>query len=590
MTTVMCEVQQGYQAPIFSAEQCVLIVDNETGFRQILTERLDQDGLVCLTAGSLAEALGILEQKSDAIKAVISEISLPDQTGIGVLDLVNDRELSCPVIFVTAYGTLEWAKQAIRAGAFEYYDKPVDLYALVQALRQAIRAGSAYTGPQRRLRPETGLSIVVESGGKDELTGLASHRFVLEKLSDIRKECINNGIPLSLCLLDIDKFHELNASRGLAVCDRILVETARRLRRLVRSSDLIGRYGSDEFLIVLPGTDGRGAQGLAERILANCRAEPVQIDGSKIRLRACIGVVEIDAGDHAGELEFIDRAIEAVYHAKLKGPESIVVWKPRLIPETSLADVDSEQSETETDAESISIMTWRFRELNRQLANVSLESLRVLVAAVEARDPYTKDHSVRVAAFSRCLAQEIDLPTRHVQIIHSAALLHDIGKIGIPDSILTKPGKLTDDEFELIRQHPDIAVSILAQTRFFTTELPLIKHHHERYDGTGYPDGLEGDVIPLGGRIIHLADAVEAMLARRSYKAPASIDYVLSQMREGMGSQFDPVLIEIAIALIRQDLLDRIWQEQPMDQQTVFSPMAARTAVGSGEREGGSGQ
>jgi putative nucleotidyltransferase with HDIG domain len=212
------------------------------------------------------------------------------------------------------------------------------------------------------------------------------------------------------------------------------------------------------------------------------------------------------------------------------------------------------------DYESINIMMWRFRDLNRRLANVTSESLRLLVAAVEARDPYTKHHSVRVASFARYLATELGLPERQVRTIHSAALLHDIGKIGIPDAILTKPSRLTEQETELIRQHPLIGVNILEQARFFVAELPLVKHHHEWFNGNGYPDKIMGQDIPLGARIIHIADATEAMLARRSYKKPYELEHTVRQVRDGAGRQFDGMITDVAIKLMRDGVLERLWK------------------------------
>jgi len=218
-------------------------------------------------------------------------------------------------------------------------------------------------------------------------------------------------------------------------------------------------------------------------------------------------------------------------------------------------------------------MMWRFRELNRRLANVTSESLRLLVAAVEARDPYTKHHSVRVASYARYLAMELGLPDRQVRIIHSAGLLHDIGKIGIPDAILTKPSRLTEQETELIRQHPNIGVNILEQARFFVAELPLVKHHHEWYNGKGYPDGIAGQDIPLGARIIQIADATEAMLARRSYKKPYELEQTIRQIRDGAGRQFEPMLTDIAIRLMRDGVLERLWKNATgsKDDELAFS-------------------
>jgi putative nucleotidyltransferase with HDIG domain len=299
---------------------------------------------------------------------------------------------------------------------------------------------------------------------------------------------------------------------------------------------------------------------LAKRIVENFKNEKIQMLDEQFELPLCIGLVEMDFSDPVSSLEYLDRLIEAVYHAKLRGKGHIVDWKPQLMREVSL-DIDFESPDKASpDIEAINVMTWRFRELKRRLSNVTLESLRLLVAAVEVRDPYTKHHSLRVASLARYIATEMLLPEKEIKCIHFAALLHDIGKIGIPDAILTKKSKLDDYERELIRQHPTIAVTILEQVRFFTNEIPLIRHHHEWMNGRGYPDGLSGKEIPLGARIIHVADSIEAMLAKRSYKESYDVDYTISQLEEGVGNQFDPEIVYLVVPMIQNNILTKLWK------------------------------
>jgi diguanylate cyclase (GGDEF)-like protein/putative nucleotidyltransferase with HDIG domain len=538
-------------------EAHILLIDPERDLRTILALRLESEGDRCLQADSLAEAWKILETES--VQAIVSEMILPDASGLDLLKGLRERNHDIPVVYLTAYGNVEWAKEAIRHGAYEYYDKPFDLKKLSEVLHKSLRAGVRYGGPERRQFPEVAVDRL-DLASRDELTGLASHRFVLEKLPTLHSECSRKNIPLTICLIDIDGFRKLNHRKGVGMGDLILIEAGRRLRRIVRTNDLVARYGSDEFILVLPGATHVAAEKLSDRIKKSFEQENWQLADEQIRLPLCIGIVAIDNDETADNVEFLDRAIEALHHAKLQGPGSVVTWRRQLVREHPLNFELSEQSDQGPDVESINVMMWRFRELNRRLSNVTLESLRLLVAAVEARDPYTKHHSVRVASFARYLASEFDLPESQIRTIHSAALLHDIGKIGIPDAVLTKPGRLTPDEMDLIRQHPAIAVNILEQTRFFIAELPMVKHHHEWFNGQGYPDNIEGQSIPLGSRIIHVADATEAMLARRSYKDPYDLDFTIRQLREGTGRQFDPMLADLAIRLIRSGVLQQLWK------------------------------
>jgi len=563
----------------------ILLIDSDVGFRSNLAASLSKDGLACLGVAALGEAVQVLRDAPE-VRVIVSEIVLPDREGFDLLRHIADGSRGQPVIFVTGHGSVERAKQAIRLGAFEYFEKPVELALLVRTIRRALEDSEKSPGPgPRPAGPGTG--EVLEARSRDDLTGLASHHYMLEKLPEIRREARKLGRPLSLCMLDIDGFRNLIGHHGLTRCDMILTEAAHRLRRMVRVGDIVGRYGGDEFLIALSGADEEDACALARRIVENLRAHPLDVDGTPIQLPLCAGVAEIDHHDSASDLEFIDRAIEAVYHAKLIGPEAVVAWTPQLVHETGPLRSIEELVTLENETDSVNFMMWRFRELNRQLANVSLESLRVLVAAVEARDPYTRDHSVRVAAFARHLAEEVKLTKRQVQVIHSAAMLHDIGKIGVPDSILIKPAKLTEEEFEHIKRHPVIGVNILEQTRFFVTELPLVRHHHERYDGRGYPDGILGSDIPLGSRIIHVADAVEAMLAQRSYKRPCTVEHVLAELENGRGLQFDPEVAVLARDLISRGVLDRIWRipSASARRRTVAVPDLPALATGGSDAQ-----
>ena len=189
----------------------------------------------------------------------------------------------------------------------------------------------------------------------------------------------------------------------------------------------------------------------------------------------------------------------------------------------------------------------RAMQLEAQFRQASLDSISALVHAVEAKDPYTRQHSEQVAHYAVELAEYTKDPTLDIDSIRIAALLHDIGKIGVPDHVLTKPGPLTDDEFAYIRRHPLLGSEILANIPLFATEALLVRHHHERWDGKGYPNGLTGEEVPLGGRIIHVADAMDAMLMARTYKKAYGLERMLDELRSGAGTQFDPYLAAVAV-------------------------------------------
>ena len=179
-----------------------------------------------------------------------------------------------------------------------------------------------------------------------------------------------------------------------------------------------------------------------------------------------------------------------------------------------------------------------------------VESTRAMVAAVDARDPYTRVHSVSVAAYAVAIGRRMGLSAAAVESLHNAALLHDVGKIGVPDAILTKPGPLTPEEFDTVKRHPEIAIEILGHLSVLADQLPLILHHHEHYDGHGYPAGLVGEKIPMGARILAVADALDTMLSQRTYKPAYNVDQVRAELIACSGRQFDPAVVQATLALL----------------------------------------
>ncbi|NQU76553.1 MAG: HD domain-containing protein, partial [Planctomycetes bacterium] len=186
-------------------------------------------------------------------------------------------------------------------------------------------------------------------------------------------------------------------------------------------------------------------------------------------------------------------------------------------------------------------------ELSEQVKQAALDSVRALVRAVEAKDPYTRRHSEQVTHYAVGLARALNVPEDMVEHIRVASLLHDIGKIGVPDHVLVKPGKLSDEEFEHIRRHPKLGAEILANITLFGKEAQLVRYHHERWDGEGYPDGLAGDEIPFASRIICVADCIDAMLMERTYKTGYPVGKMLGELERCVGTQFDPKIAASAV-------------------------------------------
>ena len=192
-------------------------------------------------------------------------------------------------------------------------------------------------------------------------------------------------------------------------------------------------------------------------------------------------------------------------------------------------------------------------ESNEKLEKAYLDMVQTLRYTVEAKDTYTRGHSDRVSEYSVLIGEKLGLPEDQIKTLRIGGLFHDIGKIGIPDSILLKPDKLSDDEYSQIKNHPSIGAHILGSAEIFKDIIPIVKHHHERYDGNGYPSRLKGEEIPYIARIAAVADTFDAMTSRRSYRGPIDIEHVKEEIKRCEGTQFDPQIAEVFLEILNND-------------------------------------
>lgn len=198
--------------------------------------------------------------------------------------------------------------------------------------------------------------------------------------------------------------------------------------------------------------------------------------------------------------------------------------------------------------------------------------MQALLAAVDAKDTYTRAHSIRVARYADAIARRVRLSPGKLRTLQAAALLHDLGKIGVPDRILTKAGPLDEAELDVIERHPQIALDILSPMRFLTNHRPIVLYHHERYDGEGYPGRLSGETIPLESRILTIADAVDTMFSPRPYKGVFSLGEVRGELLAGAGRQFDPHLAHVALD----------WLEEPNNEAAMRAAVVCRQVRSAG--------
>jgi diguanylate cyclase (GGDEF)-like protein/putative nucleotidyltransferase with HDIG domain len=357
-------------------------------------------------------------------------------------------------------------------------------------------------------------AAAIEKAHADELTGLLTHGFFHRRVDEEISRCSRFGNIFSILFMDLDLFKSYNDAFGHIAGDRILKEIAGCIRMSIRSIDIPCRYGGDEFGVVLPGSSIDDAYDVAERIRKTIES---RMDSLGIAITCSIGVASWPTSGATKEALLL-AADSALYWSKRSGRNRV-----------SLAS---------------SVMsTMRFDNGSEQEI---IEAIHALAATVDAKDHYTYGHSKKTSEYAVRIAQELGYSAERIAKLKAAAMLHDIGKIRVPDNILFKPGPLISEEWVAIREHPKFGVAILKHIKGLSGCLPIIQHHHEHFDGNGYPAGLAGDDIPLDARILAVADAYDAMTSPRPYR-PSKLNHqdALKELVRCKGTYFDPEVVRV---------------------------------------------
>jgi diguanylate cyclase (GGDEF)-like protein len=377
--------------------------------------------------------------------------------------------------------------------------------------------------------------LLTEMATSDPLTGLANHRTFHERLQTEVARALRHGRPLSLVLLDLDQFKEINDTAGHGAGDKVLEAVAAELQQVARTEDVLARIGGDEFALLLPETPSMDALSFVERVRSTIAAQPLQ--GYRVTLSA--GISDISHANGPDQLfRFADGAL---YWSKAKGRDCAWIYDPQVVRELSAQE--------------------RAEHLERSQA---MSALRALARAIDAKDPMTRRHSQRVASLCHQLAEARGWSPGRIQMLTEAALVHDVGKIGVRDAVLLKNGRLTPSEWEEVKHHAVLGAQIVQEV-LSDEQVAWIRGHHERPDGTGYPDGLGGTDIPEGAALLALADAFDVMTLSRPYSAPRTIPEALEECRDLVGQQFceDAVtaLEELAANGVLDQLSSSTWTE-----------------------------
>lgn len=485
-------------------------------------------------------------QNGDSVKAILNEI--------------HRRKITTPVVLMISPGEEAQAHGALKSGATDYVVKTEEeLHDLPSRLWSIYRNYELKTAPQA-LEDEIVLQSrkLMEVNGKlrelsirDELTGLYNHRYLQERLVEEFTRAVRYSHPLSCILVDLDHFRRINETLGYGVGDEILKESADILQESSRLSDLIGRFGGEEFTLLLPHMDYQGTVELAKRLRELFAEHSFLNDSHQIAMTTSIGVscYPEDAMKHRSDLfHFADQAL---LRAKAAGRNRVFLYRD-LLP--TLGET----------LPHLKISQEKVLEFQQKLTEIAegarwgyIESSRALIQALDSKDHFTAGHSGSVARLAMQIAETMGFPLDEAEAVEHAGLLHDIGKICISDDILLKPARLSFAEYEAMKQHPYLGYRILKPIKFLQEEATLVLHHHEWFNGQGYPTRLARNEIPLGARIVSVVDSYDTMrLAGGRYKGTMTVGEAVHELIACAGTQFDPEVVQafVQVLLMRKEL------------------------------------
>ena len=363
----------------------------------------------------------------------------------------------------------------------------------------------------------------------DGLTGLFNHRHFQETLAREVDRAVRYDLEFSLFMMDLDLFKNVNDRLGHPRGDEALRAVADVLRANARTTDFVARYGGEEFVMILPGTPVKRAASVAERIAQGVRDIVIDVPEPP-RLSISIGMADFPACGSDRE-SIIAAADAALLFAKRSGRDMVADF-------SSVSLVELDQSALDG--------------LAFRLEKADIETLEALAAAIDTRDVFSGAHTHGVAETALQVADSLGLDDQQRNLLRMASLVYDIGKVGIPVEVLNRRGELTAEEKVAIRNHPEVGKRLLESTIRLSALLPVVLHHHERWDGGGYPHGLKGTAIPLAARVIAICDSWHAMMSERPYRGALSSDEAVAELRAGAGAQFDPQIVDAFVASLER--------------------------------------
>lgn len=533
----------------------ICVIEDDAAQRRLLVAQLQRQEYSVVEAGTAAEGWELIHQHLPRV--LICDLVLPDGDGQKLCDRVRaDEGLDGTyIIAVTAFDSDGRKQSLLNAGADDYLGKPIDM----NELRARIRNGLRLSRLQERL---------ARAAWTDGLTGLANHSAFRDRLDQEFQRTRRYGGVLALLMIDLDHFKAINDTYGHEVGNRVLELTAQHLQTAVRDTDLVARYGGEEFAVICPQTRIDEAYVLADRIRRTFPQHARIAAYPSLEVHASIGVAGTEDGRVSSVAELISLCDQALYRSKRAGRDRITRADQ---PAADVCVADPHTDEIDRLRKEIVSLGMRTKEL-------CLQSVWALIQALEARDGYSAWHSRNVTLYTRWLVEAAGWPEAMRAAAANAAMLHDLGKIGIPDQLLLKPRPANEREAQALRQVPSITCTILEPLRVFETEVQMIRHIREHWDGSGYPDGLVGTAIPIGSRLLAIAEAFDSLTCNRACRPGRTIDEAVERIRAAAGGQFDPEFVQLLERVVRRQR--KRWQAQVQRARTKMPRVGAAALAG----------
>jgi putative nucleotidyltransferase with HDIG domain len=516
-----------------TSHEKILVVEDEKDHLNLISDLFTLSGYDVTPVLNGFDA--VKKITDDDYSVVLTDLKMPQMDGLQLLTKIKEIKKDIPVIVMTGYGSLEVAIDAMKKGAFDFLKKPINLKVVKEKVEKAIEQKKTIEYEKQKKEKVFKHQQKLIISNNELRIDLVRQSTRLKKIKDALYGKISfleaiNQVSSALCsVLDIDDLFQL------------IVETSMSRAKAKKGSLMIVDYKTNELVIkVALGKDSETIKGKRKNLTEGITGWVFQNKKPLI----------------IKDLRFDSRF---TYHFDEKYTTTSlicvpVIFKNNLLGILNITNKENEEAFTTDDLELLTSLAQNAAiaienaRLYDDLHILFLDTIKSLAAAIDAKDPYTHGHSERVSEYAVMIAKELNLPNEVIKNIHLAGLLHDIGKIGISEQILRKPDRLTMDEFEEIKQHPLVGAKILHEVESLQLLIPALLHHHERWDGSGYVNGLKGEQIPLEARILAVADAFDAITTNRPYRIGLSIQDAVTEIKRCCGTQFD---ISIADAFLK---------------------------------------